>query len=167
MTYTAKNASGSTIYIDADGAGSSGDPHIPRVKSKNVSEELFNSGGSGGAQDGDIRDTAIHDNNLSTDITQGKNRTFFIKNDLDQSVTVSIWLQDSAIGAFAMVFSLSVAAGAHLIIGPAAGGTGTTPTYESLPLLANAKLGPNGKFRIQAGTSPSSGTLKAGVGYEL
>ena len=117
----------------------------------------FNSGGTGGATDGDIRDTSNHLHTMSTNHpgALAGQRIVGVSNGLDQNITFSIFASIAGLGVHGTIYTATINTATDVYFVPFAGGTGTD-------LITVAALGgPVGDrilFQITAASTPTSGT---------
>ena len=121
----------------------------------------FNSGGTGGAKDGNIRDTANYNYYFSSTLLGYKIFTIFLRNDLDQTATVSLAAMDNlSLNLLAIVYIDTLAAGASRVLAPFAGGTASALVV--VPALAGP-LGATPRLRITCAVAPTTGTFNATI----
>lgn len=132
-------------------------PVIQIIKPKSGTVAVFNNGGTGGAGDGNFRDTTFHTYQFSGDALTARLRTLFIKNGLNQTVTIIVSARYNGTLVSVPIYNSTVAAGAAAVLSPKAGGTGGTNI--SVPAL-EGPLGDSFAITAFCGTAPVSGTLE-------
>ena len=123
--------------------------------------ECYNSGGTSGATDGDIRDvTARNFNFLNKPLAAyASTRSFFIYNGLNVSVTLRLvaW-QVGPFVAGTDIWSEVIPTATTWALLPYAGGTGASATVKVIPALA-CLTGNQLRIIATASPTPTSGTL--------
>jgi hypothetical protein len=122
--------------------------------------EAFNSGGTDGATDGDIRDTNAHDYD-SGDLAIKKNRSLSIINGLDQTVTIRLY--DTFTGL--NIYNDTLASAGKLILTPSDIDATGSAAIIAIPALKDMFFA---TFRLRATASgvPASGTFRARIHHQ-
>lgn len=127
---------------------------------------LFNNGGAGALADGAIRDTSVHDAAVSSPdyATFAKSHVLAFSNTLNQSVTLSVYVQAGGWGASSsmLLYTASIAASGSLILIPDAKDASAAASVVQLATLANG-IFDNLLIRLVCGVSPSSGYVGASM----
>jgi hypothetical protein len=143
MSYTFKNAAGSTVYAEADGAGTSGDPYVPRVGGNAATESAtLTFSASGTAQ------------TVSFAWPQwASSAVMLIINGGDQAVSVGI--RPRTTETFSVYEGSSdIAASGFKSYGPNSAGAGAT-SYVQVGALGQSWYGTDLRARIEPAASMS------------
>jgi hypothetical protein len=118
----------------------------------------FNSGGTGGATNGDIRNTTTYSFTLTAPASYARDKVIMFNNGLNQTVTVSVTVAGAG-GEWGTIYSASHVAGSIIVLAPLATGTGG----NSVTVAAMASAFPTFAINVTAGSSPTTGTFTAGI----
>lgn len=122
----------------------------------------FNAGGTDGATNGTIRSTGMVSFSLSADVLlRARERSIFIKNGLDQNITVQVGVGSVNAVVQAAIYKATVNAGAVSVLLPHAAGTGGLTVQVAA--LASPWGAGIGYIAVYAAGIPTSGSVAIDV----